>query len=231
MRNRATKIVGMIAAIAAAFGLARTAQAELIQNGGFEDFTGTVLNAPFVAGNTSTYGVWIDRAVWRSVDGASSGSPAGYSGNNFALQNPASNNQTNTVDLLIQGFDATGLTALTLNFDYIFQAGLVSQLTVYGLDSGETWDKNAPFPCAGCDELYSEDLADAAGWAPITRSIVLSRPFTAVAFGWTFGGTTEGIRGVDNVSVTAVPEPGTLALFGAGLIGLGFAGLRRRLAR
>lgn len=59
---------------------------------------------------------------------------------------------------------------------------------------------------------------------------------TNIAYGvnWVFGDTlsnyVSGDMGyvVANAAVTAVPEPGTLALFGAGVLALGLVGRRRR---
>ena len=43
-----------------------------------------------------------------------------------------------------------------------------------------------------------------------------------------FGMNTPAYFALDNLTVVPVPEPGALALFGGGLLGIGLIGLRRR---
>lgn len=76
----------------------------------------------------------------------------------------------------------------------------------------------------------SFNLSATAPWQTVTRSFtVLSDSANSIIFNHA-GGDNVGIM-LDNVSLskTDVPEPATLAMFGLGLIGLGFA--RRRQAR
>lgn len=76
----------------------------------------------------------------------------------------------------------------------------------------------------------SFSLSASAPWQTVTRSFtVLSDSSNNIIFNHA-GGDNIGIM-LDNVSLskTDVPEPATLAMFGLGLIGLGFA--RRRQAR
>jgi len=61
--------------------------------------------------------------------------------------------------------------------------------------------------------------ANVAGFVPVT---ITTNPFGSET---NFRLTIAAVQGV---TVTAAPEPGTLALFGSGLLGLGFLGRRRR---
>jgi hypothetical protein len=156
-RNHEGRRIAIIAVAVFVAGV-HEAKANLISNGGFEDFTGSFPTVTFAASTPSDYGMWIDRAVWQSV---SSGAPSGWTGKNFALQDPASNGQTNTTDALFQGFSgslAPAASTLLLSFDYLFlkPAGTqgVEGVKIYGLHGGGSWSPFAPFPCISCDTLY-----------------------------------------------------------------------------
>ena len=213
------------------------AEANLINNPGFESFTGTFTNSNFLSGNNSTWGIWLDRQVWKSVDGSASGAPAGWGGNNFALQGPTDN----TTDLLMQGWDGAltpAGTKIAIQFDHLYTAGYNPKFQVYGFATTTgIWKYEAPFgPTDGTSLLNITNVGiSTAGWLHKSYEVTIPNNYVAIAIGFIYGGDDvpnitgpgPGFRGIDNVNVSAVPEPTTMLLLGFGLIGL--ASVRRKI--
>lgn len=139
--------------------------------------------------------------------------------------------------MLFQGFDATGLpggTTLNFSFDYTYEFGFTGpEETAYvlGLANGDVVKVFAPFlPLAG-DPLVGSALSIQSGWTHVSSNFTLGGSYDAIAvvFGAGAFGDTHGLRAVDNVNLSAVPEPSTLLILGCGLIGV--IGVRKRWTR
>ena len=204
---------------------------EMVTDGGFE--TGTAGNSiippgvafPAYNAMTGPFGVWIDVNQWKYVAGGPSGSGL-YAGHVTG--------NTNNTNLLFQGINTSmglGGTKLAFEMDYRFDGGHDNRrVFVLGLTT-ENVSRFAPFWPSGNAflppgdillDLNKNDLPLTNGWSHITRSIMVTNPNAyksiVVAIIFNSGSVAAGqtaTRGVDNVSLKVVPEPGALLLFAA----------------
>jgi hypothetical protein len=204
------------ALLAAPFTAAR---ADLITNGGFE--TGQLSNGGYVYEN-GTFNSWT------------------YSGNAVLINttggNPwiSPNSQTGFGGDQVVGVQTTGSIAQT------FTASITGSYMVSWLDAGRI----NYFGSAGA-QTYLVSLVDNTTALTVSSlslnttsgSVFSAESLTGLlslkagdSYTLTFKGqdTADETALIDNVSVSQVPEPATLTLFGAGLAGLGW--MRRRKA-
>lgn len=116
----------------------------------------------------------------------------------------------------VQGGHISNATQISIT-GHIFGGGTISQLfTIDGFNDG---------PGGGTD---FESAALIAGWA---SSLLTSLDFSGIkpADGNSWGFSLDNINVNSEIS-QRVPEPGTLAIFGLGLLGLGLARRRRKAA-
>lgn len=227
-------VAGLVVSLFTAGGA--LAQPNLLTNGDFQA-DGSTVQSDFNS-STGPYDTWLSQpANWNIVNDGLGQDGAG----DFYARH-----LQNTVRLF-QGVDlAPGQlpagTEMQLDFDFIYQSGFTgitqSAVQVLGLE-----DSDGPisvFLFAGDgyppgDVLYSAALTPplADDWTAFpTANFTLSQEYDSIAVVFTagaFGSNTSGLRGIDNVNLHKVPEPGTLALLGSTLVAGGV--FRRRFRK
>ncbi len=172
---------------------------------------------------------WIKLGTWSVQSGGICITPCDGS---FAQHVPPTSDNTN---LLFYGLDISGLgagTSLTLSFDSItsnragtvYVAGMITGQHL--LDPFAPWFNVEAAPTDGV-LLQSVALAQSGIWSSKSISFTLGQSFDALVIGFAMGGT-DGSRGVDNVLLQTVAEPGALALLGLGAAAFGLVARRRR---
>jgi hypothetical protein len=228
--------LGMLALLATLAAPAHDAKALVLID---EDFTGAsiadglsinLLNNP---GNTSddNLNTWVDfpnSLRWGLTSGGICAAPCSGT---FAQHLVQSSDNTN---LLYYAIDASGLaagTVLTLDLDYI-ASNRDGRVVLAGMLNGQhSLDPFAPwFPPDDPNDgivVLNQALTATGSWASRSYAVTLGQQFDVLTLGIIMGGTT-GSRGVDNILLQTVPEPGALSMLGLGLIGLAFFVRRRR---
>lgn len=231
------KLIFFMLLIASCFLVAGPAKAlPLLQ----EDFSGTSISNGLTLTSTTNLNQWIDfpNSFRWVISGGGQGGPL----DNFAQHYSQTSDNTN---LLIYGVDVSSLGYLesfSLEFDYIAGVGRAGVIVAGLPDVAVGTDKVDPYApwfydnALGYDgtdttdvrTIFSQNLALTGVWDSASfTNIIIPDQFDALAVGFIFGGTS-GFRGVDNIEFSAkpVPEPATMLLLGAGLVGL--AGFGRK---
>lgn len=231
----------------AMLGVTSAHSVPLLTNGDFETGTFAGWTVSNLAGGTGT--ISIDTpGTTTPISGQSTSAAGGAPHGNFYAVSDQTGPGTHA---LTQSFTVAAGSTVTLNFDMFvndFDSGPI-------VDPAGLTHLAGPNQHVRVDILTAAASAFDTGAGVVTNLFTgvdagaNPNPFTPYAFDITpfvGGGGTFQIRfaevdnqlflnmGVDNVSIDAtrrgVPEPGTLALLGAGLAGLGFVRRRRKAA-
>ncbi len=219
------KIILMVAAamliIPISQASAVTSGEPLLTGGNFEG--GLVLtNGPFTAGAPGQYNKWLTNG-WEIASGGQVGAT-----DDFGKQGIGSGLK------ILQAVDAKGLEIkpgrrMKINFDYILGGSGDAGVQVIGLYSGDQIETVSGGAIGG-SSIFSELLAGTDGWERQSHNFIVEEDYDAIAVVFSFSGDgSGGIRGIDNINLTALPEPATMLAF---LMGTGMIGryLKRRRA-
>ncbi len=225
------KIIRNALSVVVAMSAIHAQAAELIANGGFESGSFAGWGAAAQSGSNGALGV--ESGTTGPLSGMSNAGPS--SGEFFALSDqggPGAYSLTQTFTV------AAGVTAVKLKFDLFANNYADTIIDPIGLDFS-----GPPNQHARVDLLTGSAGAFDTG-AGVIANLYIGADAGANPNSWTsykidltglaLAGGTYQIRfgevdnqfffnmGVDNVSITAVPEPGTYLMMLAGLAGLGF---------
>ena len=188
------------------------AHSSLVTNGSFESengaFVGNVQNAMTLSVGSTTISGWTvfgDVIAWIKE-------PA------FGLSAPDGQYFLDLTDYQLGspfgGVRQTIATTAGTAYRVSFQLG---SDRLYGLPSG------LAVSAGSTSQTFSISAVGPDAWTTFSMDFVASGSSTVLSF---LGNQGQNYIGLDNVSVNAIPTPGTFALVGLGLVGLGFA--RRR---
>lgn len=119
-------------------------------------------------------------------------------------------------------FWGTGFTSGNATQDGIVQVG-----TAGAIATSLTQNNNAEYVDSSWTVPINSSVND---WVQFTHTFTAMTTTTRVSFQNVGKGAGQNAINVDLVSLTAVPEPSTFAIFGLGLVGFGAVQYRRRKA-
>ncbi|MDX1696567.1 MAG: DUF642 domain-containing protein [Ketobacteraceae bacterium] len=200
-------ITQLVSATALAAALSATAQANLIQNGGFEDIGSSTALGGY--GSASTWQIYSAIPDWNASQNIEIWT------NNFIVPAYEGNN---VLELNAHPGNAGGAFSIYQSFGTV--TGQEYELTFAGRKRQA--NSNESFRVEVGDLVTSIYNQAYGSWTEYSYNFTALSDWTTLTFTSLDGGgdTTGNI--FDAVSVTSVPEPGTFAMIGLGLVGLAF---------
>jgi len=226
------RLIGATAmAVAAWFGLATTqaSAANLVNNGDFSNIGGAWVGNVWLGSDDLRTPGSTNIPGWTNVSGFANEmwiTP----NNSYGLTASPGNGSGYFVDLTGQandkpygGISQTIQTTAGQQYKLTFALGAS---TLY--NSGSNGPASLTASAAGSSQLFTLTPTSSNTWATETLFFTAVGSSTTIEF-LANSNVTSQYTGLDNVSVSAVPLPGALPMFGAALVGLG--GLARRRAK